>query len=127
MSVPKKIATLIDEAAKLDGLVKKETVQLKADKEDLAEWGFSEGGKALGKKIEGLKGGEAAFSETETYAPILVTALHEVLQQQGKLGRFFDCIKVDLTALKDVLGAADIAALQGPSVATKVSVRLKSK
>lgn len=127
MAVPKKITTLIDEAAQTDVSVKKETAQLKADEETLAEWWFSQGGKVLGNKFEGPKGGEATFSETETYTPIPVTALHEILQRQGKLGRFFDCIKVDLTALRDVLGADDIAELQGPSVATKVSVRLKLK
>jgi len=91
-------------------------------KEDLTDWWFETGQKD-GKKFES---GDACatFSATDTFDPIEPSALYERLEALGKGAKFLDVVKVDLTALKDVLGKDDIRELQGEIVATKISVRL---
>lgn len=122
-----KAMKLITKAARLNEDIKALEPDLKAAKEELADWWL--GGETTETKITGaiLNGdrGEAQFVKADVYDPITISQLQTMLATQGKADDLFKCLTVNLTSLKDVLGKADIEKLKGPVVGTKVSIRLK--
>ena len=116
----------MDRAAVLDFQIKELKKELDPLKELLADW-YLEEGKASGCKKFDTDKTDVAFSETLVYGPIDTMALYERLKEIGKGGDIWHVLKPDLAAVKKVLGADDIKALQGSSTGVKVAVRLKLK
>lgn len=120
----KQAKIVIDAAAELDRLIKTQKAELDRDKVDLSEW-YMAHGKELGKKFRGNERGEASFVEADVFEPISVEEALKMLTKRGKADDLLKCVKLDISALREVLGADDVATLQGDPVATKVSIRLK--
>ena len=116
----------MDRAAELDFQIKELKKELDPLKELLADWYLDEGKKSGSKKFDTDKS-DVAFSETLVYDQIDPLALYERLKEIGKGGDTWHVVKPDLAAVKKVLGADDIKALQGEPTGVKIAVRLKLK
>ena len=118
---------LIGEGAELDASIKKQKKSLDQIKELLTDWYVSRR-EALGdafKKTQKDGLAQVTFAETDVFEPISVIEMEKMLEARGLGDKLFTCIKVDMTALKKVLGAADIEQLRGESQGTKYSMRFK--
>lgn len=113
----------VDRGFALDSEIKglgKELKEIKEGITDLRAAGDCE------KKIVGGVG-QVTVSETEVFDPIDIQKVYDVLVTRDLLGAFFNVVKVDNEALKRVLSDNDIAALRGPAVGTKYSLRFSAK
>jgi len=112
--------SIMDEGYRLDQEIKSRKIRLDEIKSDLADQALASGE----KRMAGYEA-FAAFSFADVYDPIDVGKLAALMNQRGLADKLFDVLKPDVTALRAVIGAADIKDLQGPPVATKVSVSFK--
>jgi len=118
----KRVTTLINRACSLNVEIKASKKQLDSDKEALVDLYID--GKA-GKIQKGSHGCQVTFSESDQFEKIEVASLLETLTAQGKEEELFDCLAVNMAALRKVLGQGDIDKLLGDAVGVKYSVRLK--
>lgn len=120
------IKQLITKAALLDQRIKADTKILTEGKESLVDW-YTGLGEDAEKCQEGYDGATATFSAADVFDPISVEDLKNMLTVQGKADKLLDCMAVNMTSLRKILGAEDIALLQGKPIGTKYSLRLKVK
>jgi len=113
---------LVDNGFHLDQKKKGLEKELTAVKEELTDFAYEQGV----KRAEGTDA-FATFAFAEMFAAISVPALAELLAQRGLADKLVHVVKVDMTALRQVLGAEDIKALQGESQGTKISVSFKPR
>ena len=115
----------IDDAGALDREIKRLTEQLKLHKDFLTDI-------FLGPPRQKLLGGvdfNALARFTDKYEAINPADLFSVLENAGLAPRFFDVVKVDMTALGklDELPKAEINKLRGDATAIQVSVSFKER
>ena len=124
--VSKDIKQLITAAALLDVQAKKAAGSVKEMKERLTDW-YIDTGKQIGKTHEGAQEGTAVtFAEADVFEAISIDDLKAMLKERGLTDKLFDCLAVNMAKLKAVLGKDDVAKLQGESIGTKYSVKLKA-
>ena len=101
------LVTTIDEAGKLDKLIKANTVKLKDLKSQLADH-FKELGS---KKEEGTKY-KVSFSVTPRYSDISPVACHDLLEARGLGAHILEVVKIQVTPLKKFLSGEEVDSLR---------------
>lgn len=122
--VDERMQALIDKGGPIDSLIKAETEKLKEIKENMVDLYLSypepRGKQAAGSFYN------ACFTTTDVFdEPVRPLALFEVLKKYDKQHLLWELVKVDMTALRQVLSPLDVKELQGESSRVKVSVAFK--
>jgi hypothetical protein len=108
----------IDEAGKLDKIIKANTLKLKDLKKELGAHFESTGSKKeLGDKYQ------AVFSVTPRYSDIDPVEVHKVLEAKGLGGKLLEIVKIQVTPLKSFLSGVEIDGLR-EKVSEVINVKL---
>jgi hypothetical protein len=116
------VANLVDGAGANNKIVKDLEPHIKAAKEELADLFLELGVKELTGTAY-----KACARFTEKYNSINPLLLFNTLEKMGIASRFFDVVKVDMTALKEVreLAPATVDTMKGAAIGTVVAVSFK--
>jgi len=110
--------TLVDEAGEIDALIKDKTKRLKKIKEQLAQY-------YADTKLKTIAGTnyQVKFITQDVFDDLSPLAVYNALAKYEEQGQLFSIVKVEMKALREILPAKDIEALQGKATAEKVSLK----